>query len=144
MTQPVDDVDRLPPTQYLILEVLTARYRVGENAWTFPTRLRHALDALASAGLIGWKHAPTAGNALAWFTDAGRAASISETYTPPPNGSRIRVVAVLDTRRGKVVGLTCDNAEAQQWVRDVVTVHDGDPLAATMTVDLVTLPRGES
>ena len=33
-----EDTDSLPPTQYLVLDVLAARYRLGENAWTFPAR----------------------------------------------------------------------------------------------------------
>ncbi|HEY0696758.1 MAG TPA: hypothetical protein VGD43_03005, partial [Micromonospora sp.] len=53
----VVDVDGLPPTQYLILETLAARHRLGELLWTFPSgrAYRHAADQLADAGLVGWK-----------------------------------------------------------------------------------------
>lgn len=84
------DVDTLPPTQYLILEVLAARYRTGEQTWTFPNRVRPALEALSAAGLIGWKAAP--GLALAWLTDAGRAAALSPTYKPPAPDAMFVVV----------------------------------------------------
>jgi hypothetical protein len=37
------NVDNLPASQYLVLEVLAARYRLGEPFWTFPSRFRRAL-----------------------------------------------------------------------------------------------------
>lgn len=40
------------PTQELILEVLTARHRLGETLWTFSTQDGAALRALETAGLI--------------------------------------------------------------------------------------------
>lgn len=49
----------------------------------------------------------------------------------------VRVVVVVDWTRQRVHGLTCDNAEARQWARDIVANHGGNPLAATMTVSLV-------
>ncbi|MCG5464326.1 hypothetical protein MED01_002492 [Micromonospora sp. MED01] len=49
----------------------------------------------------------------------------------------VRVVVVVDWTRQRVHGLTCDNTEAQQWAREIVAKHNGDPLAATMTVGLV-------
>ena len=76
------DTDNLPPTQYLILEVLAARYRTGEHAWTFPARVRNHLDALADLGLVGCKSGIVPRTALAWFTDAGRAAALLEGYEP--------------------------------------------------------------
>lgn len=44
--------DRLPPTQDLCMEVLAARYRLGEVLWTFDARCVKALDALASRGWV--------------------------------------------------------------------------------------------
>lgn len=77
------DVDALPPTQQLLLEVLAARARLGENAWTFPTRLRPALEALARAGLIWWKHGVIERTCLAGLTDEGRAYALSASYSVP-------------------------------------------------------------
>ncbi|MFI7073469.1 hypothetical protein [Micromonospora sediminicola] len=77
------DTEDLPPTQYLILEVLAARYRLGEVLWTFPARLRPNMDQLADRGLIGWKSGVEYGTVRAWLTDAGKAASLSPTYVPP-------------------------------------------------------------
>jgi len=77
------DVDSLPPTQYLVLEVLAARARLGEACWTFPARLRPALNALQSLGLIWWRHAPIPASVQAYLTDAGREAVLSAGYAPP-------------------------------------------------------------
>lgn len=49
----------------------------------------------------------------------------------------VRVVVVVDWTRQRVHGLTCDDGEAQQWARAIVAKHNGDPLAATMTVGVV-------
>lgn len=83
MTLTPEQVDALPPTQYLILEVLAARYRSGEAAWNFPTKVKAHLDALSSLGLIGWKNWTVPKVALAWLTDEGVAAVLSDTYVPP-------------------------------------------------------------
>lgn len=77
------DVDALPPTQYLALEVLAARHRLGEHLWTFPTNIRPALEALALAGLVGWKGGATHGTVRAWLTETGRAAVLAGSYSPP-------------------------------------------------------------
>ena len=77
------DTDSLPPTQYLVLEVLAARARLGEACWTFPSRLKPALNALQSLGLIWWRHAPIPDHVQAYLTDAGREAVLSAAYAPP-------------------------------------------------------------
>lgn len=77
------DIDTLPPTQYLIMEVLAARYRLGEHMWTFPDRLRPALNALQERGLIWWRSAPTPHDVQAYLTDEGRAAATSAAYQVP-------------------------------------------------------------
>lgn len=81
--QPPADTDDLPPTQYLIMEVLAARWRLGERMWTFPDRLRPALNALQKRGLLWWRSAPTQHDVQAYLTDAGRAAAMSDTYVIP-------------------------------------------------------------
>lgn len=40
-------VDGLPAAEYLVMETLAARHRLGEHFWTFPTRLRRVLKSLA-------------------------------------------------------------------------------------------------
>lgn len=78
------NVDSLPPTQQLILDVLAARHRLGEQLWTFPAKgMRRPMDALANAGLIGWKSGVTEGTVRAWLTEAGRDAVLYAGYEPP-------------------------------------------------------------
>lgn len=77
------DTDSLPAKQYLILEVLAARHRLGEPFWPLPDRLLRHLDALADAGLIGHESDVTEGHRRAWLTDKGWTAVMSGTYTAP-------------------------------------------------------------
>lgn len=72
------DVDKLPPTQLLILEICAARTRLGHWRWPFDARLRRQLEALHGRGLIQvWN------DKEAELTDAGRAAMMTGTYEPP-------------------------------------------------------------
>lgn len=75
--------DDLPPVQSLVLEVLAARYRLGENSWTFSTRHRPALEGLAERGLVSWKHGVMPRTCLAFLTDEGRSALLSTRYRSP-------------------------------------------------------------
>jgi hypothetical protein len=75
--------ESLPPTQYLILEVLAARWRLGESSWPFPTRLRPALTALRDLGLVSFEAYNTPGNYRVRLTELGRGASMSDDYVSP-------------------------------------------------------------
>lgn len=77
------DVNGLPPTQYLIMETLAARARLGESIWPFPTRLAPAVRALEDRGLAAGIHGNVPGFIRARLTDAGREATLSATYRPP-------------------------------------------------------------
>jgi hypothetical protein len=77
------DVDRLPPTQYMVLDVLAARYRLGEKIWTFPSRLSPAITALEQAGLVFGMHGIVGGTIRAGLTGAGRDAVLYPDYVPP-------------------------------------------------------------
>ena len=79
------DVDSLPPTQLLVLEVLAARARTGERVWTFPATGPHrkALKALEALGLAGFKGGVNYGTLMAWLTDTGAEQMRSNSYVPP-------------------------------------------------------------
>ncbi|MFG1846741.1 hypothetical protein [Micromonospora carbonacea] len=81
------DTDTLPPTQWLILEVLAARHRLGEPCWTFPSRpsIRTAVAALNVAGLVVWKSSPAPRAVQVWLTEEGRSAALDASYVPPIN-----------------------------------------------------------
>lgn len=73
----------LPPTQYLMMEVLAARYRLGENYWTFPSSHRRIADELESKGLVYQKSGRVERTILVWLTDAGKAGVLSPNYQVP-------------------------------------------------------------
>lgn len=78
-----DEIMKLPLAQYLILELLTARYRLGEGLWTLPARTRPQCRALEELGLVGWKEGIIEKTLLAWLTTEGKNAMIDPKYQPP-------------------------------------------------------------
>jgi len=76
------DVDNLPTTQYLILEVLAARRRCGEPHWTFPRRLRPNVNVLAAHGLVDMVGSTQDGIRVK-LTQAGMDACLLPTYNVP-------------------------------------------------------------
>lgn len=71
------------PMQGLVLEVLAARARLGEQCWTFSARHRPALEALAERGLVNWKTGTVERTCLAWLAGPGRAECLSYAYKTP-------------------------------------------------------------
>lgn len=61
----------MPPTEYLVMEVLAARWRLGQNVWTFPTSTLKAIRDLTDQGLVWWKHGTAEHTVLVRLTDAG-------------------------------------------------------------------------
>lgn len=57
----------LTPTEELVMEVLSARRRLGENLWTFPSALKSTLRRLEDKGYIGWKGGIVENTLLAWL-----------------------------------------------------------------------------
>ena len=90
------DIGALSPTEYLIMDVLAARARLGETCWTFPSRLRPVIESLARCGLLWWKPGIVERTVLAFLTDAGRTAVLSDTYTTPAEAERHRIAGELD------------------------------------------------
>ena len=76
------DVDALPLTQYLIIETLAARHRLGEPFWTFPNRVKPMLRKLADAGWVSFESAVT-NDVRARLTDAGRVGAFDGRYSAP-------------------------------------------------------------
>lgn len=71
------------PTQELLLDVLGARFRLGENLWTFGSHLSRAAEQLADRGLVFTTHGITEKTIRAGLTEAGKAAVLSADYSPP-------------------------------------------------------------
>jgi hypothetical protein len=77
------DIDSLPPTQLLILEVLAARHRLGERLWPFPSRLQPQVDALERAGLVEQMSGNVERSVRVSLTEAGSAAMLHGPYVSP-------------------------------------------------------------
>lgn len=73
----------MPPAELLILEVLAARYRLGEKVWTFDTIYEETIYSLAEKGLVGEEHGITPRARLVWLTDEGKKMVLNPTYVPP-------------------------------------------------------------
>jgi hypothetical protein len=58
--------------EYLILETLMARYRLGKEYWSFPTTFVEHMEALVDLNMINWKNATTEGYIVAWYTDENK------------------------------------------------------------------------
>lgn len=103
------DVDSLPPTQYLILDTLAARYRTGEHLWTLPTMpgIVRAAHQLGRLGLIGMKSGIAPKTIQVWLTEAGEAAVLTPGWVNPADEPRRIVV---------------------DWVRRALEHVDGVPL----------------
>jgi len=60
----------MTPTEELILEVLTARIRLGETCWTFDSKFTRQARALEGLGLVTWKSGIVEKTILVWPTHA--------------------------------------------------------------------------
>jgi hypothetical protein len=90
------------------MEVLAARERTGETLWTFPSSLRHTLDALVRAGLIDVLNSPAPGSLRARLTEAGRKQCLKPDYVPPNGGidrlrEALRIIAEFAEQRADLV-----------------------------------------
>lgn len=73
--------DQLTPTERLILEVLAARWRLGDDdCFTFATDVLKQLRKLEKLGLIWWKHGVIEKTALVGLKTAGMDMVFSPNY----------------------------------------------------------------
>ena len=78
-----ESVVLLTPTEDLILDVLVARYRLGENVWTFESRHKKALNQLQGRGFINVMSGIVEKTVRASLTEAGKKEYLSESYVSP-------------------------------------------------------------
>lgn len=77
----VEEVDLLSPTQYLVMEVLAARWRCGEKSWTFPVSLKRTLQKLNDNDWVWWTN--NGSFLTARLTGKGQRGMLHTNYTPP-------------------------------------------------------------
>lgn len=75
--------EKFTPTEDLVMEVLAARYRLGESIWTFDSRHARTLNRLAERGLVRTMHGIVEKSVRAFLTEKGIEAYIDEHYVPP-------------------------------------------------------------
>lgn len=73
----------MPVTQKLILDLLAARYRLGETLYTLPATAQKAADALEAGGYITTMRGVVEHSIRASLTKAGRDMSMSAEYRSP-------------------------------------------------------------
>lgn len=74
----------LTPSEELMMEVLAARYRLGETLWTFPTKMRAIANRLAEKGLIDEPdHGVVERTFRTSLTDKGREEFMDAHYLSP-------------------------------------------------------------
>ena len=78
-----DDDYEFPPTQYLMLETLAARWRLGEVFWTFPKRMRPIAQRLEALELVTINGGNVPYTIRVALTDLGRRVVLSDTYDVP-------------------------------------------------------------
>lgn len=105
------DVDRLPATQYLILDVLAARHRTGEPFWTFPARMRRALEALTAAGMVTFY--PHDSRLRAELTAAGRDEVFNQGFLTPDQRENAQLRDEIKRINATLAELLCQRAIAQ-------------------------------
>lgn len=86
------ELDALPPLQLMVLEVLAARYRLGEVLWTFTahTSTVRAIRALEAAGLVTSMGGIVPRTIRASLTPSGVASATSPTYRVPDQPQRVQ------------------------------------------------------
>jgi hypothetical protein len=109
----VPDLDDLTPTEHLVLNVLAARYRLGEGGWSFPRGqgMARILNGLANRGLVGWKSGP-AGDYFTWLTDEGKAECLVDGYMSPLERLRQAAIKAGAIRHDYPAGAAVDVATA--------------------------------
>lgn len=77
------DPNDLPPTEYLMMEVLAARLRLGEPFWTFPRRLSGVARSLEAKGYVTWKHGVAESTIMVFATLDAEQLFLAPEYTQP-------------------------------------------------------------
>lgn len=79
----MSDPVHVTPTEDLLMEILSARYRLGEHLWTFDLRHKKPLERLEAKGLVTVLHGIVDQSLRASMTQAGIDTYVSKTYESP-------------------------------------------------------------
>lgn len=118
-------VDALPLTQYLLMEVLAARRRLGEDSWTFPSRALQPLRKLEELGLVRVFGAATSGDVRATLTPTGLGGVLGADYTTPVDRLRERVEQEIRDK-DRVWALLREEQQTSRTLRALVTQMEAE------------------
>lgn len=126
--------ETLPPTQYLVMEVLAARHRLSEPFWPFPQTCRKAVQSLEALGLVRiLKDHDVVGAIRVGLTEKGASDWLSDACEPSvpegpvhlldsePTGHRLAVCGAREhSHAGHRLNFTIDPQDASctacnQW-----------------------------
>lgn len=111
---------KLSPTQDLVMEVVAARYRLGEPFWSVERRNLAAIRGLAQLGLVTWReHNASHRHVYVTLTDAGRELYVTD-YVPPLFDEDRLARAIGDP--GAVVGRRDPGESATRWATRALMV----------------------
>lgn len=85
----------LTPTETLILELLIARFRLGERLWTLDSSVRKQVESLASKGYVGELNGMVPQTVRAMLTEEAIAQFLSYDYVPPIAKGNPALIAVF-------------------------------------------------
>lgn len=77
------DKATISPIQELMLEVLAARYRLGEEQWTFSRRFLAAANSLCIMRLVEWKESKDKQHIEVRLAPVGKKMMLHPDYVPP-------------------------------------------------------------
>lgn len=95
----------LPPTETLILELLIARFRLGEVLWTFDSNVRKQIGSLAQKGYVHEMNGIVPNTVRARLTDEAIGMYLSFDYVPPIAKGNPEMTAVFKAVTADAVAL---------------------------------------
>lgn len=126
-------IDKLTPTQDLIMEVLAARTRLGESWWPFPNIHNRASKGLEKLGLADRMHGDVENTFRLKLTLLGKSRMLSPDYLSPLEEARgerlaaLRKAADMERERDAVELQLSDEAaradRLETWLEEERTLH---------------------
>lgn len=77
------ETEDFTPSEELVMEVLVARWRLGERLWTFSSRQRKAIQSLAAKGYVNIINGNVVRTVRASLTEKAIAENLTYNYIPP-------------------------------------------------------------
>jgi hypothetical protein len=119
--------DNLTPTEELMGDVLAARFRLGENLWTFNNRLLKTAMSMEDRGLITVMHGIVEKTFRASLTVKGKSVFLFDDYVTPVDTDKQKAVdaAVRQERASIAYGLGRCKVVPMEYTLHVMDIVNG-------------------